>query len=362
MNSISTGNPSIMSRVHVLVTVLVLSLSALAQTDRVTRQDGRDAHGAVTGVWLEGVVLTTADGEELIPWSHVAYLTSANPIAVDFGGGNRAVGLVVAYEPGSRIAVETDVLGILRIPLDTLAPRPAPEPAAAEEAAAEGPKTPLDPHDWTGGAALFTSVTRGNAEVFDLSLELQAAKQWTHDRIELNAFAVRGVAEGETNKDAQRARGLWRHFYSDDFYSYASLEIGRDSIQEVSLRLLANIGAGYVVWKESDDEMFAVEGGIGYRHESFEGDDEGRNDATGRVALIYKDIFFERGKYDQIVEVIVPFNEPGALLGRFEAGFTLPIAESWNLRNSLRLSYRGDTPDDTKALDVYFGVGLEYTF
>lgn len=349
------------SLVRMLPLLLSLALPLVAQVDRVTLTDGTDVGGAITSLWAEGVVVTTSEGgEELVPWRRVAFVTSGAPVSVDFGG-NRVVGLVVAHRPGQDVSLDTGIVGVLRVPLGALASRPAPEPAT-EEAGPSGPSTPLEPEEWNGGAALFSSVTRGNAEVFDLSFEINAARQWTHDRIELSAFAVRGVAEGETNKDAQRARGLWRHHYSDDFYSYASLEIGRDSIQQVSIRMLANVGAGYNIWRESDDELLSIEGGVGYRLERFENNGAGRDDATGRVALIYKDVFWEKGIYDQLFEVIVPFNEPNAILGRFEAGLSLPIAENWNLRNSLRVSYRGEAPRGTNAFDVYLGVGVEYTF
>ena len=344
-----------------LICVLLLAAATFAQEDRLTLSDGSDAGGAVKGVYREGVVVDGWNGDAVVPWNRISLISSAAPVTVEFGAGDKVSGYLVGIDGSGTVAVRSELLGVVRVPIGSLVSRPEPEPAPTA-AGGEQEKTPLEPHDWKGHVALGGSITRGNSEIFDVNLDTKVIKQTGHDRIELAAFIVRTVSLGETTADAQRVQGSWRHFYSDRFYSYASLEAGRDSIQAVDLRLLANIGAGITLWKESDDELFSVEGGLGFRHESFEDDDDGRNDATVRVAAVYKDIFFEKAKYDQTVEVIAPVQEPGALLARFEAGLSLSLSEAWSLRNTLRLTYRGDTPDTSKAFDIFFGVGLQYTF
>ncbi|MCA9323224.1 MAG: DUF481 domain-containing protein, partial [Planctomycetes bacterium] len=187
-------------------------------------------------------------------------------------------------------------------------------------------------------------------------------RDWKNDHVEFRGFATYGTSEGEVNRDSQLLGGLWRHFYQPEFYSYASLEMSRDEVQDRSFRGLFNVGAGYILWQESDLELFSIEGGLGYRVEVYSGVTATRHDATARLAALYKDLLFEDVQFTQSAEIIFPVTDVNSFIARSESLLAIPLNEAWAFRFGLRLEWNNDPAAGRDELDVLATTGLEYKF
>ena len=109
------------------------------------------------------------------------------------------------------------------------------------------------------------------------------------------------------------------------------------------------------------DRLWSVEGGISGLDE----EGAGRSSSTstaGRAATTYKDVFFTDLHFEQNIELLVPFDDPGRFLAKSRTLFTVPISTSIRMRTSLELNYQGSPAPNTDKLDILGLVGLEYQF
>lgn len=294
-------------------------------------------------------------------WADVESLRSRKSIRLHLASGESLDGRVMGFD-GQNLTFEHAVFGQMNIPVTALPAASPLTPGAEPRQAEAAPTTPLTPKDWTGRVSLAISATGGNADTLNGALEAFIEKNFTHDHLEFFARAVYGEAEGEEVANAQLIRGKWEHHYHDRLYSFIGAELGRDAVQEVDLRAFLNVGVGYKVWQESDKEFLALEGGIGYRHESFSSSTPSRNDLTGRAALIYRDIWWGKAEFSQLLEFIAPLTDINSFFARSETAISVPISDNWSIRNSLVLNYQNDPPQEAKKLDWLVTAGVEYSF
>ena len=351
------------SRLFPLV-LLALTTGLGAQTVEAALADGTTLHGKPVGAYRLVLRIETANGiHRDLPWENLASV-SGGPVSLGLGEGE-AIQVTLEGVAAGRLQVRHALLGSLTVPLAALPqapPLPAPTQAAGDDELAKEVQAALEPKPWNGHVSLGASLSAGNSDVFTATLDALLQRDWENDHLEFRAFAVYGTAEGEVNQNSQLVGALWRHFYDPDFYAYISTEASRDEIQDRKFRGLVNVGAGIVLWKDSDKELFSLEGGVGYRLETFTGNTPTRNDVTGRAAALYKDIFFDDVEFTQTAELIVPFTDPNSFIGRSESILSVPISESWSFRTSLRLEYNNDPAGGRDNLDILTTLGLEYSF
>ncbi|MEE9392250.1 MAG: DUF481 domain-containing protein [Planctomycetota bacterium] len=325
-----------------------------AQQIQVETKNAGQKAGRSLGVYSDLVRLSTPElGTVDLRWDEIQDIRSLDPLRLNYGEDEVLRGVIIGRE-GATLVVQSADLGQVRLKTSSL--------PLAPELAAPAQKTPLTPKPWSGKVALGLTATGGNSDTFTGNLEASIERIFSHDRIEAGFRAVYGESNGEVNADAQLLRGKWEHYYSGRFYSFAGVEIGRDLVQEIEARVFVNLGAGYTVWKDSDDEFLKTEAGLGFRHESFRSDTASRKDITGRAALIYDDLFWSNLDFHQLAEVIVPLSDPASWLARSETVLSVPIYDNWSFRNSIVLTYQGRPAAGAKNLDWLVTAGLEYRF
>jgi putative salt-induced outer membrane protein YdiY len=239
------------------------------------------------------------------------------------------------------------------------APAPAP-PAKACDAACVA--TPLTPKPWKGKVALSGTVRSGNVDSVLAAFHAEATKDCEEDRIGAAIDALYGKTDDELTAASLGGRARWDHFYTKTFFTYASAEALYDDIQNLDLRAIVGIGAGEVLWKCNDDRLWSVEGGISALYEDFSTQDDPELSPALRAATVYKDIIFTDLKFEEQFEVLVPLNDFGRYLARSRTLLGVPLCKDLALRLSLEITYQGDPPDDTEALDILGLVGIEYQF
>lgn len=337
--------------------LLALVTLASAQHADVETRAGSWRAGEVAGVYQAGLRLRAADGAAFdVAWADVITLRSSGATKILYGEDQVLRGRLMGHDAGA-LRIASDLLGEVRLPVASLPVAPT-----LEEAVAAAVKTPLTPKDWSGRASLAFTGSGGNSDAIALTVEAFLERFWAEDHLAFTARVAYGSSEDETTADQQLARARWDHYFRERFYGFVGAEVARDAVQDVSLRALLNVGVGYEVWKDSDDEKLALEGGFGYRHESFLGDTPSRDDVTARAAIDYRDVWFEDVKFGQTLEFILPITDLGAWLARSETSLSVPFAESWNYRTSIVLNYQGDPAEDAKAFDWLVSIGVEYTF
>lgn len=353
--------------------LFVVAAVATAQDAKVELKTGEKISGQLVGIGPEGASIREGDRLLRVRWEEVAAIQSAQPITLSLANGDRATLRITGFSE-AKIEGTHDTFGAIRVPIASLAAGAESAPAAppAEVAVAPPapppsaapccPKTPLCPKPLKGKIALSGTVRNGNVNSVLGALHGEVTKEWEEDKITAAIDALYGKTGGEVTAASLGGRTRWDHFFNMTFYGYASGEALYDDIQNLDLRAIVSIGVGDVLWKCSDDRSWAIEGGISALYEDFSTRDEAELDPAGRVATIYKDIFFEDLKFEETLELLVPLTDPSGYLARSRTVIGLPLCKDLALRFSLEITYQGDPPNDSKALDILGLVGVEYQF
>ncbi len=346
-----------------------------AQADQLFQKDGTILSGALKRADVAGVVFHVAGdpAPRSVPWGALAVpaIRTAGPFTLGLSNGDRITARLSGVE-GTSLRLESAVVGVITLPLSALeAPAPAPaEPAAAAKAEASGSGVEeevdgalkvFDPTPWKGKVGLSGLLQSGNVDALLVRFDAALEKFWRVNHFKAAASLVYGETNGDLTASAGRIGGKFDHYYSKKFYTYANAEAGYDEVQNIDLRALLGAGVGYEFWKEGNDRAFGVEAGIAALYESFAGGGDHLS-PTGRAALFYRDVYFEKLKFEQLAEILVPLDDPGRFIVRSFTGVSMPLAEAWSLKNTLEITFEGDPPINTESTDIKLFVGIEYSF
>jgi putative salt-induced outer membrane protein YdiY len=326
-------------------------------------------HGQVTAVHAEGITIATAAGVRFVPWSDVRYpgVETAQDVVITLANGDRLTGRILATD-ARELSLATAYVPEIRLPVTALAARPAPvpEPSKAEEdktsLEAEVEKGILEVKDWTGKVSLLGTYRSGNVDSALFQLDAGVDRQWVADRFSAGASLSYGKTEGDLTAAQARAGAKWDHFYNEDFYSYARTDVEWDDVNNLDLRAIVGIGVGLNVWTgDGDHRRLDLEAGIDGIYEKYEESSSGI-DLAGRLALVYKDVFFEKLLFTEEFEFIFPVPEVADYLIRSKTTLAVALSEHWYFQNIVDLKYQASAPDEVEPLDVKVLVGVEYKF
>jgi putative salt-induced outer membrane protein len=237
--------------------------------------------------------------------------------------------------------------------------------AAGGGAAAESGEDTGGDEGWTGGISLGASLTTGETDSFAGNAQAKTQRELDGDRFRFGLEAFYGKSDGEVDANAQKATGSHRRWLgaegSRTWYWDTGAEIGRDTIQDINWRALANTGPGRRLWQAGEKRYFDLEAGLGYRHEEYRGDTDTRDDVNARVASEYSE---KLGSLEILhtLELLEPMNDPKGFLGRTDLKLSLPIIGSWKFSLRVNLEYQNDPADDAEKVNTKSSVGLEYAF
>jgi putative salt-induced outer membrane protein YdiY len=317
------------SALAVLAAVFSIAVSvvrAQAPGAVVRLESGGTFSGRVVGLFREGAMIEDAEGRTaLVRWEDMPPLET--PAAA-------------AGQPPSGEAAK--------------------KPAPSQDACCT--KTPLTAKPLKGKLALSGTVRSGNVDSVLGAMHAEVTKDCTDDRITAAIDALYGKTDHELTAASVGGKTRWDHFFNMTFYSYASAEALYDDIQNLDLRAIVSAGAGDFLWKCADDKSWAVEGGISALYEDFSTADNATLAPAGRAATIYKNILFTDLKFEEHLEILVPLDDPAGYLARSKTILGMPLCKDLALRLSLEITYQGDPPPGTQALDILGLVGIEYQF
>jgi putative salt-induced outer membrane protein YdiY len=371
------GQPSGRSLVAIksaVIAFLVVFCVAASAQDSIDLKSGETVTGRLAAVDREGATVVGA-GERatLVRWGDAAAVRSAREVTLHLANGDRVTLAITGIAEGI-LEGRHPAFGAVKVPIASLGEAPPPAPPAAPAAApapAQPPKgadevccpgTPLTPKPLKGKVAFSGTVRSGNVDSVLTALHAEATKDCSEDRLTAAIDALYGKTDEELSAASVGGKARWDHFYSKTFYSYASAEALYDDIQNLDLRAIVGIGAGDFLWKCNEDRSWSVEAGISALYEDFSTSDDAEFSPAARVGTTYKEILFEDLKLEEQAEILVPLNDFGRYLARSRTTLGVPLCKDLALRLSLEITYQGDPPDDTDALDILGLVGIEYQF
>jgi putative salt-induced outer membrane protein YdiY len=324
--------------------------------DVVERVGGVPEACEVVSIGKEGIEIVTVSGPRRVDWNDVVSLRTAKPFGLLLSDGDRTTARVEGVEAGV-LELRSETYGALKLRCSALSPLPP--PPLPQDAPAKA--TPLTPHPWKGAVSFSGSFRSGNTDQVLAALRASIERNWEEDRLAFAIEALYGKSEGDETNRSLFGKGRYEHYWSERFYGFAQSDALYDAIQDIDLRSVTSLGVGYTLWKENDDRLFSVEGGLSAIYTSY-GTGESQFSPAARAAASYKEIFFDDVRFTQDAEFLLPLDDPGEFLIRSRTAFGVPVAEGWSMKTSLDVNYTGRPANNRKPFDILFLVGLEYQF
>jgi len=260
------------------VLIAAPSVSAWPWQPKPGFEDKFDWVQMTSGEWLKGEIVALYDetlefdSEEfedlVLEWEDIRQVHTSRVMSVGLTHRRSATGVLIV--DGDRVTVSGDeVLEFTRAELISITPGP-----------------PKEINYWSMKLFFGLSISSGNSDVRDASLEANIKRRTVRDRHTIDAIGNQNVTDGATVTNNQRVTAGWDRFLSDRFFLKPVFgEYFRDPLQNISGRWTLGFGAGYQII-DSPKVDWEVSGGPAYQETRFDDVVPGESDSESTPALV----------------------------------------------------------------------------
>lgn len=359
------------SELFTLIAFIVLSSFVFA--DQVTLKNGDRLTGKVVKSDGKTLVLhTDAAGDVTLQYAQIQEIKTDEQLHIALKGGKTAVGTVTTSDGKLEVAAKS---GTVEVPLvDVTIIR-----NDAEEAAYQKEQHPNWREGWTGGANVGFSVARGNSETENLAVAFNAAHTTIHDKLSLYANTIdtqNNLATPSTVANlTQGGLRYDRNLDGSKAFGFGAADFTANALQYLDLRQVYTGGFGYHAVKNDRTTLDILAGG-NYTHETYSNGAAVPNTTpvvyvsygvTHRFAALTlgEDLSYKAGKSTVITENAYFYpnlSETGNYRFTFNLGTVTKISKSFGWQNQFGEIYVSNPPTGSKANDIIFTTGLNYSF
>ncbi len=212
---------------------------------------------------------------------------------------------------------------------------------------------------WDSSASLGLTLTRGNTKTLNIIGDLQTARKWEQNELNLGASGV--YAEDRDNKSAEQLRGYaqYNRLFTERLFGYLRVDALHDAISDVKYRVALSPGVGYYFIKSQDTSLRA-EFGPGY---VFEKVGQTENDyLTLRLAERFDKKINDRVKIWQSAEILPEASDFNNFILTAEIGLETSLTKQLNLRTYLQDIYDNVPAKGRSSNDLKFVTAIAYKF
>lgn len=322
----------------------ILAICAVTgRADELMLENGDVITGKLTRLESGTLTFTTDYSEPVtVRTSKVRKITTDSMVEVHLSGGEVLKGTLSTIEPGRIQVQSSEGRGVAEISWDKVESLNPPRVK------------------WTGNLTVGANTQSGNTDRMSASVGAEAEKKTENDRASFKLLY--NYAEESDVLSARNIYGTLKYdyFFTKKYYGYLSVEMLSDEFRDIKLRSIVGPGLGYQVWDDGVRSLL-VELGAAYFSEDL---DAGADDswATSRAAasLAWK-ISGNLGFSDDIV-VHNRFEDPGDYQARNEAALNTSLGAGWAMKLSNIIEYDSDPPVAVENTDMFWILGLQYSF
>ncbi len=236
-------------------------VASTASADQVLTTTGDTVEGTIKSV-TAGVMTVSSPGlgDVSVPLGHVQTFSTEKPIVIQLPDGTQINSQVASSTAGNITLQRGDGL--------------TPEQLSVSAIDAINPKA------FSMSIAVGAILTRGNTftdsinaglkmeyvvgrEDFSIAGEYLYGRQKTRDT---SVAPVRTTTT--TTTDRWEVDGKYQHFFSKKFYGYADVDVTKDRIALLDIRVVPSVGVGYDLLNKSPLKL-SVEGGAAYMYQQY---------------------------------------------------------------------------------------------
>ncbi len=353
--------------------LILLFVPSLASADRVTVK-GAVLEGEVKSISAKEVVLTTVygKGDLTIKTEDVSAIETDVPFHVYKADDGTAVGRVVGITTAAVTLARADG-GQVEIPFDQVqaAPRDAGPDANWFE------QRPVESPWWTGNVDLSFASFDAATHTTALATGFGVRRTRGPHRTSFTASYLRSttrededdpdttdVDESDEETTADELRGILRHEYdlTSRVFAFGSVEAEHDGIEDLSIRLIPKLGAGYKII-DAEDLVFSVDAGVAYVYQRYFGGDTESFTALAFGAQNDWDLPWLGATWHTRVDYLHSITDPtDDYRLRGETALLIPIVEQVSLKASVVDEYNSQPADDAVSNSVATLLGLSLIY
>lgn len=221
---------------------------------------------------------------------------------------------------------------------------------------------------WRSSLGAGLSLTSGNTKSTAFNLNGEALRQTEQDKARLYGTAIYGKSNGVENTNLFRGGGRYDYNLTPQVFGFGGLDVERDKIGNLKLRVAPSVGLGYHVIK-NPNTTFDVFGGVGYVHDSFFTAQllNGRvRDTYGRAELLFGEESTHKlsatTTFRQRLVVYPNLAESGQYRAIFDTGLAVAMSSTLSLTLGLINRYNSDPGGTLKKNDLLFVTGVNVKF
>lgn len=229
--------------------------------------------------------------------------------------------------------------------------------------------TNAPPPPWDASAAIGFTLTRGNSETLLFTGNIQAAKKWGKNEVNLGLDGVYGENNGDESAESVRGFGQYNRLFSERAFGYLRFEALHDGIANIDYRLTVSPGAGYYFIKSTNTTLRA-EVGPGYIYER-DGDAtvngvffpaHTRDYITLRLAERFDHKFNDRVKIWQSIEYLPQVDRFSNYIINGEIGLETAMTKHLSQATFLQDTYHSEPAPGREENDLKLVAAIKYKF
>jgi len=336
---------------------LIAVLSPAALADTVKLKNGDTLTGTVVSIVDGKLTLNTAAaGDVTIDLAQVDSFATDAPARVEVKrAGSSETDRVegkIALASGGSISVAAEG-GARAVALGDLASvnRPVFEP------------------NWSGSLLGSATWTRGNTDLQQAALDLNAVHRGIDDRFTLLGWyrtnRQKDQTTGDTSTTERRAgaSGKYDWFFSKANYAYGMAQGEKDAIANIDLRFTAGAGVGWQVIDQADAN-FNVEAGLSWFVENYSDNTSTVSDPSARAAWHYDRKLTEKysTKFFHDIDAYKVFAGPDDYLVHTKGGLQENLTGSFFAQQWVEFTWDSTPATGKKRQDVTYYFGIGWTF
>ena len=356
-----------------LLLLLALLIPSLAAADRVTVK-GTVLEGTVKAISAKEVVLKTVygKGDLVIATDDVSAIETDAPFHVFQADDTLTVGNVVGVSP-TALAVAGADGARHEIPFDKVQAAPRDAGPAANWLERQSVESPW----WSGNVDLsfasFDAATHTTALATGFGVSRERGPNRTRFGTSYLRSTTRDDEDDEDTTDVDESdeevtgdelRGFLRHEhdFTERWFGFGSVEAEHDGIEDLALRLIPKLGAGYKI-VNTETLLFSVDAGFAYVYQKYFGGD---TESFPALALGAESAWklpwlgaSWRTRLDYLPSLTDPIEDYRM---RGETALLIPIVEQLSFKAALIDEYNSQPADDAVAnsLSTLLGLSLVY--
>jgi putative salt-induced outer membrane protein YdiY len=215
------------------------------------------------------------------------------------------------------------------------------------------------PTGWTGTVGAGVSISRGNNDQTQASVNADVSRATVDNRIIFHGLYVRGETDGTVNTDNAIVTGRYEHNLNPQYFSYGQADFERDPVNDLTFRQTYGGGLGYRLLR-TDAHQLNIYTGLAYVIENNKVDE----DTHGVQALVGNDYTWNLTPDSVFKQSFAYYPHMGSTGERaiLQTSITSKLVGIVALQVSLLAKYRADVPDGVHNTDYVFITGLTAKF